>query len=152
MRRVTKGLILLCFVGCGDGGVPPDADAPAPAEKKEKGGRISLGNPKFTNKIEKFDPAAGRKVSDSKGTYSNPITGALEMYGPTLERISKMEIDRAVQFFHAENGRYPNDYEEFMTRIIKANHIKLPVLPGKMEYQYDEENHKLVVVEKAKGA
>ena len=117
----------------------------APQPKKDA---ISLGNPKFTDKIGKFDPNANREVSDSKGTYSNPITGPLEMYGPMVERITKLKIDTAVRQFHALNGYYPRDYEEFMERIIKQNHIKLPVLPRQMEYQYDVENHKLVVVKK----
>jgi hypothetical protein len=34
-----------------------------------------------------------------------------------------------------------------MEKIIKANNIQLPVLPGNKIYQYDVENHKLVVVE-----
>jgi hypothetical protein len=33
-----------------------------------------------------------------------------------------------------------------MTRIIKENQIKLPVLPGGARYAYDVENHKLKIV------
>lgn len=138
-------LIASAFAAVGCGPPMPEED-PDPPKKTE----ISLSNPKFTDKIGKFDPNAGREVSDSKGKYSNPITGALEMYGPTLEKISKMHIDQAVRLFEAENGRYPRDYDEFMEKIIKRNNIKLPVLPRQMEYQYDEENHKLVVVKKLK--
>lgn len=43
--------------------------------------------------------------------------------------------------------RYPKDHEEFMTQIIKANNINLPVLPGGRKYQYDVENHELVIIE-----
>jgi hypothetical protein len=39
-----------------------------------------------------------------------------------------------------------------MTRIIKANNIKLPVLPGDGKYAYDVENHKLEVVRADVGA
>ncbi|MFK7820560.1 MAG: hypothetical protein AB8G99_17705 [Planctomycetaceae bacterium] len=133
-----------------DGVVEKQDEAEPEAAPEPKKGGISLGNPKFTSKIGEFDPNADREVSSSKGSYSNPITGALEMYGPTVERMAKMKIESAVRNFQALNGYYPRDYEEFMERIIKQNHIKLPVLPRQMEYQYDVENHKLVVVRKLK--
>lgn len=143
MRLAAFFSVSLVLAGCAEVTVDSaDGDQPQ-AEQKH-----SLTNPKMTDKIGKFDPDEGRKVSDSKGTYSNPITGALEVYGPTLERISKMHIEHAVRLYHAEHGEYPKDYDEFMNRIIKPNNIKLPVLPGGLEYQYDEQNHKLVVVEK----
>ena len=34
-----------------------------------------------------------------------------------------------------------------MEKIIKANQIQLPLLPGGKRYQYDEANHALVVVD-----
>jgi hypothetical protein len=66
-----------------------------------------------------------------------------------VEQISKDHIDYALRLYEAEHGRYPKDYDEFMRDIIKANNIKLPVLPAQMKYQYDEVNHKLVVVQPA---
>jgi hypothetical protein len=36
-----------------------------------------------------------------------------------------------------------------MTRIIKENNMKLPQMPAGLEYQYDVENHKLVVIQSA---
>ncbi len=146
MRYVPAVLVLsVCLAGCGQQQSESDADAGDAAADSDR----SLLNPKLTSDIGRFDPTAGRKVSDSRGTYSNPLTGALEMYGPMLERLSKMKIEHAVRLFQAEHGRYPKDYDEFMTRIIQANHIRLPELPGELEYQYDVQNHKLVVVEKA---
>ena len=103
---------------------------------------------KKTQEIGKFDPNADQKISDSKVKVDDPVLGSLQAYGPMLEQISKTHIDHAVRLFHALEGRYPRDYDEFMTEIIKKNDIELPVLPGKLTYEYDEENHKLVVVEK----
>ena len=94
-----------------------------------------------------FDPNAGQKVSDSKIHATDPITSGTSAYGPMLERISKTHIEHAVRLFEAENGRYPSGYDEFMEKIIKANKIELPVLPGGKKYQYDEANHALVVVD-----
>lgn len=103
---------------------------------------------KKTQDIGKFDPTAKQQVSDSK-INASPGTAAIGAYGPTMERISKIEIDHAINLFQAENGRYPKDYDEFMEKIIKANNIQLPVLPAKGQYKYDEENHALVVVREA---
>ena len=102
---------------------------------------------KTTRDIGQFDPAAGAQVSDSKVQVTNPITGPLQAYGPMLEQISKTHIEHALNLYNAVEGRYPATYEEFMDKIIKANKIQLPVLPGGKQYQYDVENHKLVVID-----
>lgn len=107
---------------------------------------------KTTQDIGKFDPAAKAKVSDSAVRATDPVTAPLSAYGPMLEQISKTHIEHALRLYEATNGRYPKDYDEFMQEIIKANNIKLPVLPGNMMYQYDEKEHKLVVVEKPAAA
>ncbi len=102
---------------------------------------------KKTQDIGEFDPNAGAKVSDAKINATDPITAPTSAYGPMLERISATHIEQAVRLFEATEGRYPMSYEEFMEKIIKANKIELPVLPGGKKYQYDVENHKLVVVD-----
>jgi hypothetical protein len=102
---------------------------------------------KTTDDIGEFDPKAKNKVVEAKVEITNPVTGALEAYGPAVQRISDGEITHALNLFNAENDRYPKDYEEFTEKIVKANRIKLPVLPGKKKYQYDVENHKLIVVD-----
>lgn len=104
---------------------------------------------KKTQEIGKLDKnAQGQKVLPDRPQVkvTNVVTGGLEAYGPMLEQISKLHIEHALQLYKAENDRYPKDYDEFMSVIIKANNIELPVLPGGLKYMYDEENHKLVVV------
>ena len=128
------GLGLLLLTGCTETTAEP---------KKDPGSIIG----KKTQKIGKFDPKAGKRVSDSKIRATDPITAPLSAYGPMLEKISKSQIEHAVRLFHGFNNRYPKDYDEFMAEIIKKNRIKLPVLPGRMRYEYDEANHKLVIVE-----
>jgi hypothetical protein len=104
-----------------------------------------------TDKIEKFDPKAKQEVSDSKVRADDPVLAPLQAYGPMVEQISKMEVDHAVELFNASEGHYPKDYDEFMTRVVKPNNIKLPVLPGGWKYAYDVPNHKLEVI-RAEGA
>ncbi len=107
---------------------------------------------KTTQDVGEFDPNAGAKVSDGKIQASDPITAPLSAYGPALERLMTTQIAHAVNLFQATEGRYPESHEEFMTRIIKENNIRLPVLPGGKKYQYDVANHQLVVVEAAPEA
>ncbi|HUQ69994.1 MAG TPA: hypothetical protein VM165_10750 [Planctomycetaceae bacterium] len=102
---------------------------------------------KKTQDIGEFDKNAGAKVSDSKIHATDPITAPTSAYGPMLERISKTHIEHALNLYNATEGHYPKSYEEFMEQIIKANRIELPVLPGGKKYQYDVENHQLVVID-----
>jgi hypothetical protein len=145
MARLTfgigiAGLSIALAAGCGDW----------MESQTKKDSSVIIG--KKTDKIEKFDPKAKQEVSDSKVRADDPILYPLQAYGPMVEQISKMHIEHALDLFNASEGRYPKDYEEFMTRIIKANSIKLPVLPGQWKYAYDVENHKLEVVRADNGA
>jgi hypothetical protein len=147
LRLHFSGLALLALalssllsVGC----KPPQP----PVEKKSETGIFG----QKTDKIGEFDPnKPDQVVSDGaidEDRMSTPLIGGLAAYGPMLEKISKLYIEQAVNLFFAEHGRYPKDYAEFKEHIIDANHIQLPVLPGGAEYQYDVQNHCLVIVEK----
>lgn len=112
---------------------------------------------KTTDKIEKFDPnAQNQAVSDQKIRTSDPITGPVSVpltaYRTSVEKLSIIAVDQALAFYYAEQGRYPKDYDEFMEKIVKANNIKLPVLPYKGKYAYDEANHQLIVVRSEEDA
>ena len=117
------------------------------AEKTTKSAPASAdAESQLASFIEKFDPKAKQEVSDSKVRANDPVLYPLQAYGPAMEQISKIEVKQAVDLFNASEGRYPKDYDEFMTRVVKPNNIKLPVLPGGWKYAYDVENHELQVV------
>lgn len=103
---------------------------------------------KTTQKIEKFDPAAKLKQSDSKVVVTPDPVSAAQAYRPIIEQTAKLQIEHAIKLFNAANDRYPKDYAEFMSAIIEENNIRLPVLPQGWTYQYDEKKHELVVVQK----
>ena len=84
------------------------------------------------------------KARGSDGLTMNPGRA----YGGVLSKTAKLKIQHAMRLFQAQHDRYPKDYDEFMTRIIKANHVKLPVLPGGLEYAYDSDTHELKTVKK----
>ncbi|MFN9718847.1 MAG: hypothetical protein ACK58L_09155 [Planctomycetota bacterium] len=107
---------------------------------------------KTTDEIGQFNPAAGNDVVKPDVKVTNPITGPLEAYEPIVQQLATLGIDHAVALFQAEEGRYPSSHEEFMTRIIRQNQIRLPGLPAGLEYQYDLEHHKLVIVKSVAAA
>ena len=102
---------------------------------------------KKTQDIGEFKADGDAKEADLQVQPSANPLASMGAYGNMVSSISKQAIQRAVQLFQAEHGRFPKDHEEFMNEIIKKNNIQLPELPGKRRYQYDVENHELVVVE-----
>lgn len=130
-RRSRVLVIAILLSGCMD-------SSPSTAPKR-----------KTTDKIGEFDPNANNEVVKPDVRITNPITGPLEAYQPLMQQVAALGIEHAVNLFNASEGRYPNSYDEFMARIIKENNIRLPVLPPGLEYQYDVENHKLLVIQTA---
>lgn len=131
--RLIVGFGLIVFAGCVESQPAPNA---SPFNKT-------------TDKVGEFDPNANEQVVKPDVKITNPITGPLEAYGPIMQQVAALGIDHALGLFYATEGRYPNSYDEFMTRIIKENNMKLPQMPAGLEYQYDVENHKLVVIQSA---
>lgn len=124
---------------------PPEvetADEKPDDDSGEKSGSILK---KKTQDIGRYDPSAGLEVSDLKVRATTPGLAALEAYGPMVGKVSTAAVDQQVAMFEIENNHYPT-YEEFMEQIVKRYNVELPVLPGKAKYQYDEANHRLVVV------
>ena len=126
---------LACLsLGCAD---------PGAAEKEQKQSIIG----QETQEIGEYDADGDAEIADQQVKVSaNPLAAA-GAYGYAAGTISKQTVQRALQLFNAEHDRYPKDHEEFMEKIIRANNIQLPVLPGGDQYQYDVENHELVIIE-----
>jgi len=70
-------------------------------------------------------------------------------YVSIIGQSSVLAIQHAMDLYHAQNDRYPKDYNEFVTEIIKANNIALPQLPPYQKYGYNDQEHKLVILENA---
>lgn len=136
--KLFPGLLALLLCGCFMDALEDQA--------KSKPGEESILK-KTTQEVGRYDPEAGLVVSDAKVRATNPITGPLEAYGPMVEQIVQLRIGPAITMFEVQHERYPT-YQEFMDQIIRGQNIQLPVLPAESRYQYDEENHQLVVVER----
>ena len=93
-----------------------------------------------TQKIVNATPALEKgnaKVASTKIIAKDPITLQGNAYVSIIGRTSQFQIQQALDLYHATNDRYPKDYDEFMTEIIKANNITLPKLPPYQDYAYD---------------
>ncbi len=105
---------------------------------------------KRTQEIKNAAPElekGGAKVATTKITATDYITLQGNAYVTSIGRTSMLSIQHAMDLYHAANDRYPKDYEEFMSEIIRANNIALPQLPYYQKYGYDEKEHKLIVLE-----
>jgi hypothetical protein len=138
--RTLSALLFLVVVA---GGCLKDPNAAAPTTEQKKENIIG----KMTNEIGEFK-AEQNKEADLSIDASRPLHAMTAgAYKNILGQAAKLQITQAINLFHAEHGRYPKDYDEFMKQIVEPNQIQLPVLPGNVKYQYDVENHELVVVE-----
>ena len=88
----------------------------------------------------------GTTVATTKITAKDPITLPSNAYAIMIGQASILNMQHAMDFYHAANDRYPRDYNEFMNEIITANNIALPQLPYYQKYGYDEKEHKLARV------
>jgi len=125
--RYLIAIFLLLPIGCGDDAVTERKRRPRPIE--------NVGE--FKGDKEVVTPTV---------VYTNPITGPLEAYEPMKQQISQLGIKKAVDLFHASEGRYPKDHAEFMQRVIKENNIRLPKLGKEFDFEYDVDNHELLIV------
>ena len=89
----------------------------------------------------------GATVATTKITSKDPITLPGNAYVTIIGQTSILNMQHAMDLYHAENDRYPRNYDEFMNDIIKANNVALPQLPYYQKYGYDEKEHKLVILE-----
>jgi hypothetical protein len=122
---------------------PKKAPAPAPNDKDD----FIVG--KRTQDIRKVstEEKKGGRVTPPRIVSKDPITLPGNAYVSIIGRNSMYNMQHAIDLFHATNGRYPKDYDEFMQVIIKENNVVLPKLPRYQNYAYDEPTHSLVIIE-----
>jgi hypothetical protein len=128
---------------------PAAAARPAPAKVQPP------ADPQFivgrrTQKIENAQAEiqqGGARAVAPKILAKDPITLSGNAYVFAIGKTAQMNIDHAIDLYKATNDRYPKDYDEFINEIIKANNISLPQLPYYQKYGYDDQTHKLIILE-----
>lgn len=141
----TVGLVALSFtVGC-----EPPRTAPAPEpENIEPPAAVEqpAAEPKMVREQAKV--GVGRRGGDipTEPTPGAILTTPTNVYFQAQEQAAfNILIPQAMQLFEASEGRAPQSEEEYFTRIIRENNIKLPDLPDGHRYVYDVEKKQLMV-------
>ncbi len=81
-----------------------------------------------------------------KGNYGpGLITTPISVYFQAQERLIFDQVSHALKLYDAEHGSKPKTEEEFLTKIIQANNIRLPKLPDGSKYKYDPQQGELLV-------
>ena len=73
------------------------------------------------------------------------------MFAAKERLVFEIQIPEAMKLFKATEDRLPKSHEEFMERIVKENHIILPLLPEGHRYVYDPKRGELMVEQPARS-
>lgn len=137
--------IVLLITFCSAIGCSPPGQVAEKEDKKEKREPI-IG--KVTQEIGEWDPNAERQLREEGGDKVNMVNRNFQAMSYALHETARLQVKQGLNYFNATEGRYPKSHEEFMEKVIKFYNIKLPKPVATAEYQYDVENHELLVVEK----
>jgi hypothetical protein len=119
---------------------------PKPKRPTDSGPIIGQRTQEIRNAATEIEKG-GAKQASTKITAKDYITLQGNAYVTTIGKLSILNIQKAMDIYHAMNERYPKDLDEFMNEIIKPNNIALPKLPPYQAYGYDEKEHKLIILE-----
>jgi hypothetical protein len=112
----------------------------------------TVKKPATTTEIGEFAPEAEKEIVNPKVPVTDPITGPLAVLKNAQLKIPQIAIEHALNLFQASEGRFPESHAEFMQRIITENQIRLPQLSADLAYEYDVQNHRLVIVRTGEAA
>lgn len=133
---------------------PPPSAAPAPtptapaAPSPEESRPRSILNERTSDiRDAQAEQGKGGVVTPPKIVSKDPIRIMGNAYVSIVGQASVLKIKHALDIFKAQNERFPNDTQEFMEQVIRANNIALPRLPYYQEYAYDAQTHQLVIME-----
>lgn len=139
----ATSILLLCIsFGCG----PP----PAKEAKKDKDPGGIVGN--TTRMVTEWDPNAGFEIVEEDGKDINIINRNLKTLGKVTHQVGQMKVQQSLELYRAGEGEgnYPKTHEEFMEKVFDVWVKELPAPLTTCEYQYDVENHRLLIVKKKK--
>jgi hypothetical protein len=144
---------LLAVTGCVD---PPSEKGAAPspgAESSSSAGPIQTRktiNQKTQNVMRMEEAVAAGGVPAEKPENDGGLGVIAGAYRSSVAKLGNIAVQQAMQFYEAEHGELPSNYDEFMKWIIKPGQpdgIELAMLPYYQEYSYDEQTRQLVVME-----
>ncbi len=142
-RTIALTLLISWLAGCGGyepSRPPPPAEAATPKPDPAKPAVSTIV-------AKKAEVGVGKKGRGyGKGVVATPVRS---LFAFRQRAVFDIQIPQAMKLFKGMHGRAPKDHDEFMEKIIKANHIKLPELPEGQRYWYDAETEELMVLQPA---
>lgn len=88
---------------------------------------------------QRAEVGVGKKGHYGPGIVTTPLSARFR----AEEKLNFAQANHVLQIYKATHGKAPQSHEEYMEKIIKANHLKLPELPEGREYFYDVEKEEL---------
>ena len=147
-RPILLTLGIAIVIGC-DRSEPTGPSSPAPPSPAVNAPPPPPPVVPIAQKTEQKKAAVG---AGKKGRYDivGPVVTPVASYFVMRERLAyDIQIPEAMKLFKAMEDRVPKSHEEFMKKIIKANHINLPLLPEGHRYIYDPEQGVLMIEQPA---
>ena len=154
--RLSLAVCVLAAAGCVDPPGDPNATASPGSQSStatSTGGPVQTRktiNQKTQNVMRMEEALAAGGVLAGKPENDGGLGVIAGAYRSSVAKLGNIAVQQAMQFYNAEHGEMPANYDEFMKWIIKPGQpdgIELAMLPYYQEYSYDEESRQLVVVE-----
>ena len=148
MRSISilvLSLIAAAVAGCeSDTPRPAPSPQPAPAAPPTQPA-VAPAAPAPAETVQK--PAAVGMGEKGRGYGEGIIATPIKALWATREQLVLIQIQDALRIYKAldSQGHGPKNHQEFMEKIIKENHIQLPVLPPGHRYVYDPVKEELMV-------
>lgn len=141
LTTATKfGIILLACIccGCDNPTVTPQPDADQSANEQPA---TQMAAQQALAGVGK----QGQKLNQ-QSDVQKIITGpAAVLFNIQQKAVLEFQIPPLLQAFKATEGRMPKNHEEFMSKIVNANRLKLPELPEGVVYRFNTEKGQLWV-------
>ena len=154
--RLSLVACAMATAGCVDPPADPNATSTSSTPSSsaaDTGGPIQTRktlNQKTQNVMRMEEALAAGGVLAEKPENDGGLGVIAGAYRSSVAKLGNIAVQQAMQFYNAEHGEMPANYDEFMKWIIKPGQpdgIELAMLPYYQEYSYDEQSRQLVVIE-----
>lgn len=152
MRHVILMFIAMSFCvssGC-DTSVSIDTPTASPvAQPAPPAKQTPVSEPQEVVKKADVGVTGKGQFVDSAEKPMSIVTVPLASYFAAQEMaVFRIQIPEALKLYNATNGRNPENQEEFMQQIVRANNIVLPKLKEGDSYFYDAKTATLMIKSK----
>jgi hypothetical protein len=148
VKSIITGLLLLGLLGCG--GVSSTGDTEGSqseqTDTKKKGSIFKRTTREILNANEAVKDST-YVIVELKMQGSDPVTQAFSAYEKNISFVGTLGIQQWIKQEKIVEGHTPT-YAELQAWMKKNPGVKLPVMPYKRMYGYDETKGEMVVLEK----